>query len=78
MIAKSDRMEPFQIESLAHQLVEIGTRLQASALAMAQAMGHPSEDELGETCGRVARETIQLLDHFRTEFAPRKRALPWP
>jgi thymidine phosphorylase len=70
-------MEPFRAEALAHQLIEIGTRLQAAAFAIAEAMGHPSSDELADTCERVAREAIRMLDHFQTQLVPRK-GLPWP
>ena len=70
-------MEPFQIEGLAHQLDEIGTRLQAVAFALAKRIGHPSDDELTETCDRAAREAIRVLDRFETQLAPANRTPPW-
>jgi hypothetical protein len=71
-------MEPFQIEVLVHQLIEIGIRLQAAAFAIAERMGHPSGEELTETCERVAREALRFLDHFQTQLSPAKTKLPWP
>jgi hypothetical protein len=71
-------MDPFEIERLAHQLVEIGTRLQAAAFALATRLGHPSDDELTETCDRTARAAIQVLDRFKAQLPPAKRTLPWP
>jgi predicted component of type VI protein secretion system len=71
-------VEPFRAEALAHELVEIGTRLQAVALAIAWGVGHTTADELAETAERAGREAMTMLDRFRTEFAPRKRPPTWP
>lgn len=71
-------MEPFEIEVLTHQLIEIGTRLQAAAFAIAERMGHPSGEQLTETCEHVAREALRFLDRFQTQLSPAKTRLPWP
>jgi hypothetical protein len=70
-------MEPFEFEVLAHRLIEVGVRIQATVFAIAERKGDPSIDELVETTERTAREAIRLLDHFRSELVP-KPSLPWP
>jgi hypothetical protein len=70
-------VDPFQLEGLALRLVEIGTRLQAAALIIAERVGTPTLDELMETTERTAREAMHALDHFRTEIYG-KRNIPWP
>ena len=69
--------EPFELDLLALKLVKIGVRLQAAAFAISERMGTPTLDEIIETTEREAREAMQEIDHFRTQFVT-KRSLPWP
>ena len=72
--------EPFELDLLALKLVKIGVRLQAAAFAISERMGTPTLDEIIETTepeAREAREAMQEIDHFRTQFVT-KRSLPWP
>jgi hypothetical protein len=71
--------EPFQLEALAHRLIEVGVRIQAAAFIIAERVGTPTLEELVETTERTARDAMQALDHFKTElYGKRKAPWPWP
>lgn len=70
-------MEPFQIEVLAHQLVEIGGRLMFVALKIAEQNGTPTVSELDQTAQRTVREAERTLNDPKFQLVPEK-TLPWP
>jgi hypothetical protein len=72
-------MEPFQLDLRALRLVEIGTRLQAAALAVAERTGTPTLAELVERTERTAHEAVHEIDRWRIAlYGQRKQPWPWP
>jgi hypothetical protein len=70
-------MDPFELETLAHQLVEIGVRLMAVALKIAEQVGTPTVCELDQTAQRTVREAMRILNDPNFQFVP-ENTLPWP
>jgi hypothetical protein len=69
-------MDPFELETLAHQLVEIGVRLMAVALKIAEQVGTPPVSELDQTAQRTVREAMRILNDPNFQFVP-ENTLPW-
>jgi hypothetical protein len=70
-------MDPFELETLAHQLVEIGVHLMAVALKIAEQGGTPTVSELDQTAQRTVREALRILNDPNFQFVP-ENTLPWP
>jgi hypothetical protein len=69
-------MDPFELETLAHQLVDIGVRLMAVALKIAEQVETPTVSELDQTAQRTVREAMPILNDSNFQFVP-ENTLPW-
>jgi hypothetical protein len=70
-------MDPFELETFAHQLVEIGIRPLLVDAKIAEQNGTPTLSELDETAQCTVRETVKILNDPKFHIVP-PNTLPWP
>jgi hypothetical protein len=70
-------IEAFTLDSIGHQLIEAGVRLQSLGVAIATKAGMSTGFELEQTAERTAREMVRTISNFTAEL-PAKQSLPWP